>query len=75
MAPYIAAVLEVSNMLWILFSLLDSGLRRSWLAKHGMLLRGHTKPITKGVSDFLYVVPVGDDVMPSGLTSGSGWHG
>ncbi len=71
MATYMAGVLKVSNMIWVIFSRLALGLRGASVKQDGVLLRGHAELVVEGVvPDLLHVVPVGHDAVLNGVLEG-----
>jgi hypothetical protein len=71
MLTYMAGMLKVSNMIWVIFSLLALGLRGASVSRTGLLLGGNTELIVEGVvPDLLHVVPVGDDAVLHGVLEG-----
>ena len=70
MATYMAGVLKVSNMIWVIFSRLALRVKGGLSQQHGVLLRGHTQLVVEGVVPDLHVIPVGDDAVLNGVLEG-----
>merc|ERR1712107_69275 len=70
MATYMAGMLKVSNMIWVIFSLLALGLRGASVRRTGCS-SGAAELVVEGmVPDLLHVVPVGDDSVLDGVLQG-----
>jgi hypothetical protein len=66
-----AGELKVSNMIWVMRSLLARGFRGASVRRTGCSSGGDTELVVEGVvPDLLHIVPVGDDTVLDGVLQG-----